>query len=398
MMLTIARLRGIKPKRGRPTTSIPDGRVPGLAARYGARGIVEFSLVYRFGKDAAQYRQSIGFWWDHDLGPAPSDRWLSLDAARLKAMQLREQALAGTIMLPFVGMVPSTITHAAPDAVSAVLARYGREHLDGLKTGRQFGQLLHTACAAFLDKPIGEVTRQDIRAVLDRHMQAGRGHMANRVHATMSTFMHWAAGQDIIAVSPLTGMSRPMRREPSRDRVLSDAELGLVWHACEMLPPARRDAIRLLILTGMRRGEVCGLLWSDVGPEELTIPAVRMKTGVLHTVPLAPLALAIIQGQPRTQARVFANLSNLSSATTVREAMTIPGWRLHDFRRTFASGLQRLGVQPAVIDRCLAHSAIIRGTAAVYMRNEYLPERREAMEMWGRHVGKIIETIPCAVD
>ena len=51
-----------------------------------------------------------------------------------------------------------------------------------------------------------------------------------------------------------------------------------------------------------------------------------------------------------------------------------------------ASGLQRLGIKPEVIDRCLGHSAVVKGVAAVYMRSQYLPERKAAMELWGRHV------------
>jgi hypothetical protein len=57
-----------------------------------------------------------------------------------------------------------------------------------------------------------------------------------------------------------------------------------------------------------------------------------------------------------------------------------------------ASGLQRLGIKPEVIDRCLGHSAVVKGVAAVYLREQYMPERREAMQRWGRHIASVTMT------
>jgi hypothetical protein len=61
------------------------------------------------------------------------------------------------------------------------------------------------------------------------------------------------------------------------------------------------------------------------------------------------------------------------------------------FRRTFASGLQKLGAKPEVIDRCLNHANIVKGVAAVYMRSQYLPERRAALELRGQHVAEAVK-------
>jgi hypothetical protein len=70
----------------------------------------------------------------------------------------------------------------------------------------------------------------------------------------------------------------------------------------------------------------------------------------------------------------------------------VTGWRLHDLRRTCVSGMARLGVPPHVADKILNHQAgTISGVAAVYQRHEFLSERRQALDLWGAHVGELLE-------
>jgi integrase len=67
------------------------------------------------------------------------------------------------------------------------------------------------------------------------------------------------------------------------------------------------------------------------------------------------------------------------------------GWTVHDLRRSFASGLGELGIQPHVIEACLNHrSGVIRGVARVYNRNPYIPEMKLAFEAWSRRVREIV--------
>jgi len=103
--------------------------------------------------------------------------------------------------------------------------RYAREHLKTLRSGALFHRLLRQSCAAFLDRPIDSVTRSDIRRVLDRHMKRDRGSLANKVYSVLSPFFAWAVDRDLIPVSQMAGMARPMRRVVSRDRWLKDEEL-----------------------------------------------------------------------------------------------------------------------------------------------------------------------------
>jgi len=70
----------------------------------------------------------------------------------------------------------------------------------------------------------------------------------------------------------------------------------------------------------------------------------------------------------------------------------VSDWRLHDLRRTGVSGMARLGVPPHVADKVLNHqSGTISGVAAVYQRHEFLAERKDALDRWGGHVGRLLQ-------
>jgi integrase len=66
-------------------------------------------------------------------------------------------------------------------------------------------------------------------------------------------------------------------------------------------------------------------------------------------------------------------------------------WRIHDLRRTAASGMARLGVEPHVVEKVLGHqTGTISGVAAIYNRHGYLAEKREALERWAREVLRLV--------
>ena len=73
----------------------------------------------------------------------------------------------------------------------------------------------------------------------------------------------------------------------------------------------------------------------------------------------------------------------------------VQGWRLHDLRRTAASGMARLGIAPHIIEKALNHSTgTISGVAAIYNRHGYLDEKRHALDSWGRKLETIIRGRP----
>ena len=192
----------------------------------------------------------------------------------------------------------------------------------------------------------------------------------------------------------------PLTSIAKRERVLTDAELAAVWKATD--GPAPFNAIvRMLMLTGQRREEVTAMTWEEIASDlsTWTVPASRAKNGAAHIVPLSPQAQAILRAAPRVRGTdlVFPGRNGpFNGFSKAKEALDkvcgVRGWRLHDLRRTMATGLQRLGVRLEVTEAVLNHVAGSRaGIIGVYQRHTWADEKRAALNACGAHVAAIVE-------
>ena len=170
-----------------------------------------------------------------------------------------------------------------------------------------------------------------------------------------------------------------------RDRVLSDAELAAVWNACGN--DTYGKIVKLLILTGARREEVGGMLWSELDKRPLwIISASRTKNRLEHILTLPRLAWSIIDGTSRRESnkRILGNgphgFNNWNTAKKALDRRSgIVSWRLHDLRRTAATRMADLGIQPHIIESVLNHvSGHKAGVAGVYNRSVYTREVKNA--------------------
>ncbi|MDF0488826.1 tyrosine-type recombinase/integrase [Sphingomonas sp. H39-1-10] len=268
-------------------------------------------------------------------------------------------------------------------------------------------------------RDIREVTRSDLKAILDAVVDRGAEITANRVLAAMRHFFGWAVEREIITVSPCEGI-KPPAEERSRDRVLTDVELAQIWREVEGLGDPFGPLIKLLALTGQRRSEVSGMTWGEIDLDEAlwTIPAARAKNGRAHAVPLSPQAVAILKALPRVRSKagyVFTttgetSVSGLSKAKqridaallkAAQKAATEAGedpesvqpierWTLHDLRRTAATGMARLKHPVAVVEKVLNHiSGSFRGIVGVYQLYDFADEKRAALADWASHVERV---------
>jgi integrase len=250
------------------------------------------------------------------------------------------------------------------------------------------------------DRPITEITRADVVKVLDGIAANGAPIAANRAMSAIKKLFAWSLDRGVISVHPLVGLRKP-GAERSRDRILTDGELESFWHATEELGFPFGPAFQLMALTGQRRGEVVGMRWSqlDVDQATWTIPADVAKNGRAHEVPLSIRALEIIQHLPRFVGSdllfTTTGVSAISGFGRAKDRLDLlmgaREWRLHDLRRTAASGMARLGVAPHVIEKVLNHvSGEISGIAAVYNRHGYQTEKREALSQWATHLENLM--------
>jgi integrase len=149
------------------------------------------------------------------------------------------------------------------------------------------------------------------------------------------------------------------------------------------------------LLTAQRRNEIGKLAWSEIDLDRklIMLPAERVKNSRNHEVPLSTQALAILARQPRSGDFVFGGHGQggwAEGKAKLDQRAGIALWRLHDLRRTAATQLGELGVQPHYIEAILNHYSGHRsGVAGVYQRAKYADEMRSALQRWADHVDKI---------
>lgn len=252
-------------------------------------------------------------------------------------------------------------------------------------------------------EPLERITTHDLTKTIDK-IATDRPSEARHAYKAASTFFNWAVARRMIEHSPLHGLQAP-KAAPSRERVLTDDELGIVLAKAAACPSSMGWIVRLLILTGQRRGEIGGLHRSYIDAERKTItwPGDTVKNGRTHTIPYGELAAAVIKTVPGegdllfpargSQDKPYCGWSK--TGLSFIASCGIPAWTFHDLRRTFASGMQKLGVRVEVTEKLLNHaSGSFAGIVSVYQRHSYEKEMREAIELWERHVGSILDTIP----
>ena len=152
-------------------------------------------------------------------------------------------------------------------------------------------------CPSLGSRPIAEVRKRDLIAMVEGVVDRGSPVMANRVLAHIKRLFRWAAGRDLIETDPAAHIEKPTP-ERSRDRVLTDGELIAVWRAAETMGGPFGAGVRLLIATGARREEVFGLRRAELGAMAIRLPAERSKNKEPRIIPLSPLALSVLAELP----------------------------------------------------------------------------------------------------
>ncbi|MFH1673417.1 MAG: tyrosine-type recombinase/integrase [Pseudomonadota bacterium] len=275
-------------------------------------------------------------------------------------------------------------------------------------TGKERRRLVEKdALAPWGNRKVIDITRRDAVLVLD--MVRKRAPVtANRLQGVLVRMFNFASERGIIEHSPLTGMRRP--KEATRSRVLTDSEIKLLWFALDLdnkdvdIYRVSKLALKMILLTGQRPGEVCGMTCAEIDVENdfWNIPASRMKNSDSQRVPLCPMALEIIE-----QARIYSGdcdyvfqSSYKPGESLGRQAITRAiarhwaefgiekAFTPHDLRRTLRTKLAELGVSDIVAERVLGHK--LQGMMAVYNRHAYDVEKRHALNVWEQRLKEIL--------
>jgi integrase len=373
------------PKTGR--TIKTDGIVPGLRMIVHAGGKKSMRLVARI--NGKQENMEVG-----DLA------LMTLANARAKAKGM----LAAIANGEDPRAAKRDALKAAAESVEIVARRFIERHAKAHnKSWKETERLIEREVLPRWGKrPITSITRPDVVALLDALVDRDAPVIANRVLAAIRKMFNWAIERGTLTASPCDRVKKPAP-EVKRDRTHTDAELKLIWQATDSLGYPFQPLVQLLILTGQRREEIAGMRWSELDPTLTlwTLPRERAKNHVEHHVPIVPWARAILADLPRIEGSdlVFTTTGRtpvsgfskakrlLDAAITELNGGAIPPWVMHDFRRTMASGMARLGVALPVVEKLLNHvSGSFAGVAGIYQRHDFADEKRQALELWAQHL------------
>jgi integrase len=383
--LTAASVERIKPPAKGQVDHFDRG-FPGLALRVSYAGGKSFVFFYRI---AGRLRRMT-------LGTYPA---LSLADAREEWRKARQEAQRGRD--------PALERKRVKSATDfeGVCREWLKRDQARNRTYRQIERIAEgELIPAWGSRPIEDIGRRDILDLVDGIVDRGSVTMARRVQMYVHRLFKWAAGRGIVETNPAANVPLP-GSETSRDRVLTDGELAATWQSLNHIEWPHKPIFQLLILTGARRGEIGELRWAEVGDEEIKLEGVRTKNGKPHLIPLSSAARRIIETLPRIAGMDFVfgtggrtpggydrAKAKLDSQIAELNGKPLAPWRIHDWRRSVATGLQKLGVTLQVIESVLGHTGGSRsGIVGVYQRHSFDAEKRAALEAWGAHVMALVD-------
>lgn len=296
---------------------------------------------------------------------------------------------------------------AAP-TVTRLVEDYLHHHVrPNLRSAREYQRILEKEVLPLWGAlKAKDVTRRDVIALLDGVKVRG-GTQANQTLAVVRALFNFGVDRAVLEVSPCLRVKAPAPKQ-ARDRVLSRDELRALWQATDLDAPMTlswqvRAVLRLMLLTGQRKGECLTARWEHIDwvAGTWTIPATTAKNGRAHVVPLTPLAVQLlkrIKDRAEGSPWMFPSPRNPSApvGTTACDhalhrllpQLGLAGFTPHDCRRTVASGLASLKIPRLVVSKVLNHCD--GSVTGVYDRHPYLPEMREALERWTDHLAGVV--------
>lgn len=291
-------------------------------------------------------------------------------------------------------------------------------------------------------KKVDELTKLDCRNIVEQKA-AHYPNMAKKILGALKKYLAWCESLEHIASNPAESI-KPSHinvagnpnalKSKSRERTLSQNEVYCLWNGLESsgINTTLKLALKMLMITGARPGEVLGFSMSEVKGRWWTIPAERRaKTDTPHPVYLNNLALSIVKAarehNTALQSGYVEDVDNVklfgsgmkpgsvhSLGQSVRrefrkaklamdenryenplDFFVIPArdkksWTPHDLRRTVRTLLSEMGISDEVGEAVIGHEK--SGMTAVYNRNTYKAQRQQVMTEWNDYLNKIIQS------
>ena len=385
--LTDTRVRNTRP--GTRVRELADHSSPGLRLRISPMGRKTWFYRYRDRSDGRLVKVTVGHYPAMTLADART-RWLELS----RSGDPRAQVAAEKAQVAPAPAAPAITIRELVRAYTRHVSKPGTPGF--LRSWKQAARALdRTLVARHGARPARDLTRGDVRELLEFLCQRGKPVAANRLLANIRVLFNWAILQDHVESNPCA-LLRATPEHP-RDRTLSDVELRtlLTQLPDTDLTRQEQDLVTFILATGVRVSEACNATWSELNLEqgEWRIPAARCKNGRGHTVYLSDLVTEILERQPQGGELVWPHPSGDGAVRSntlghrLRGALPVLGleaFTLHDLRRSMASWLGNAEVDYRTIERVLNHT--LPRLERTYNTARYAEQVRAAWQAWGRHL------------
>ena len=306
--------------------------------------------------------------------------------------------------------------------VAAAVQRYTATHLERLRSADDAKRYFEKdVLPALGSMKVAHVRRADVVELVEAKARTAP-RAARALLGHLKHFLAWCELREIIKLSPAHGIKpasvdRAMKPN-KRARVLDDAEVRALWAGVDACGMHKLSAIalKLVLVTGQRPGEVAGMHRREIRNNVWTVPASRRgKTADDHAVPLTHTALDLLKqaevevarlskrrgdeptgfvlemkgGEPITVRALAKAAERFRLELGNQDHPTFGFWTPHDLRRTARTGLAAEGVIAEIAERVVGH--VQTGIIGVYDRHRYDIEKRAALEAWERRLLRIVK-------
>jgi integrase len=430
--LTDRALQALKPAAPGKRRTVWDTEVAGLAVRVTDRGVKSFVMVRRRPGRKNPDRVTLGTYPDTTLREA---RELADEARKdlKRGIHPREKERARLL----------GEARRRKDTFEAVAEEFIKRHLAGKRRSHEAVSVVRRSLITrWGTHTITEITRRDVvellREIIDGSTRRSPvSYAAHHAWAAARKLFAWALAQDLYGLesSPCDKVNAKeiIGVKAKRKRVLTDAEIRLLWNVTGELDYPLGPLARLLLVTGQRLREIAHGEWRevDLGEALWVIPHTRMKAGVTHELPLSPLALHIVKSLPRFQGGPFlfsstggkrpvsgfskyklrldkamlrkhrGALGLPESDAELRQALglavgepiprdyTVEPWSFHDLRRTMRTRLSALPIPDEVKELMISHKP--SGLHQVYDQHSFRAEKRDGFERWASRLLELVQ-------
>lgn len=382
IFFTPDRLEALKPKRNKQYY-VSDVGAPGLVVLVSPGGTKSYAArTYPGGR--LVYTPSFGRFGEID----PRDLDHEIEEMRTKAREARRDANQG---------IDPRSRRLKTDVFSAVVEAYAAERSSqGSKGAMNNKRLVLNACKEWADRPINKITKDEVKAFIRRVRDEGKSAMAIRLQQHLAAIFRWAVAEDMLTKSPLAGVELIGGEIKRRDLPwfrgeAADKAIKAIWSAADQIGGDGGKLLKLLLLTGKRRGGLEAMRWEEINSKWFWSPA---QDGVAENKKLLPVPLSTLVGRilsPRKESGLVLKAGDRSKLQAkVKELTGIDTFIFHGCRHIVETKLAELKVQKHVRDLLLDHARKRKG-GGVYDHHEYEDEMKMAVEAWAAYIVRLVQ-------